>query len=324
MNETTSRFCPHCGNSVHTDSLFCPACGKELPEYTPNAGTNKGQWIMEDQYKQKISPPSPPKPDLSRSPVKDGVLWSWLKIRSSRQQFHSESEPTITDEEYMKKLDQKLKDNHVPATIERRIVQWDESALQKLMWFIIPHADVINPMSYVLLFNHVGNFTFVEEKTFVTPPNLPEKPGVKKPLPSDNGITKTLLGIVLFIAGIIMIDEGFGAPLIIVGIVLALIGGMSWVKYGEVHSYNESVELKQKQWNDAWDSWYSDRLYASFQEDVNGELSRIFDSVFSCIKQVNDDLFNDKQHMHEESERASINDMEELFHKHRDQMEEYK
>ena len=114
------------------------------------------------------------------------------------------------------------------------------------------------------------------------------------------------------------------SPLIIVGIVLALIGGMSWVKYGEVHSYNESVELKQKQWNDAWDSWYSDRLYASFQEDVNGELSRIFDSVFSCIKQVNDDLFNDKQHMHEESERASINDMEELFHKHRDQMEEYK
>lgn len=323
MAETTNRFCPHCGQPVNDQSLFCPYCGKELPEYSPDPAPERGEWIIEE------TPPANPsgisKPNF-QTPVKDGVLWSWLKLKSSRQQFYSEKQSSVTDEEYMEKLDQKLKENHVPATIERRIVQWDESNIQKLMWFIIPHADVINPMSYVLLFNHVGNFTFVEEKTFVTPPELPDKPGQLKPLPSDNGITKTIVGALLLIVGLIMATNynELGGPLMAIGFVVTVVGAIIWGHYGSVQSENETVKNQLNRWNAAWDSWYADRLYASFQEDINGELSRIHDSVFSCIKQVNDDLFNDKQHLHEESEQVSINDMEELFHLHRDQMEEYK
>jgi hypothetical protein len=74
----------------------------------------------------------------------------------------------------------------------------------------------------------------------------------------------------------------------------------------------------EKEWEDAWRNW-QDRIFIhSFQEDTNGQVSRIYDSVFECIKQVNDELFNAKEVV-EVSENISINELESCIARRKDE-----
>lgn len=295
--------CPHCSSLINSTAQHCPWCGGIVNEIK-----------------------SPPRTGLGFSPsVKEGSLWSWLNLQKKRQEFYSDSATDITEEQYVENLERKLKENEVPASLERKIVQWDDGDVQKLMWFIIPHADVVNPMSYVLLFNHVGKFTFVEEKSYITPPALPTPPGVVKEMQYPNAITTLLIGLLLLFGGLIMLSLDTGeltGMLVIAGMVLSAWGGYGCSKRSEIKMHNDEVKKQSLAWNQAWDDWYSNRLYASFQEDVHGELSRIFDAVFSTIKQVNSELFEEKYNMTESAEDTKLKDMQELtehFRTHREE-----
>ena len=135
-------------------------------------------------------------------------LWSWLKESANRQVFYSQDEELISSEKYIEKLGKKLEENEVPVSIIEKQITWDESNYKKTDCFIVPHTEVINPLSFLFQFNHVGRFTFVEEKTFITPPDLPEKPN--SPMVVDPKLEKTIracaiYGLLLAVVGIILI-----------------------------------------------------------------------------------------------------------------------
>ena len=69
---------------------------------------------------------------------------------------------------------------------------------------------------------------------------------------------------------------------------------------------------QEEAWRKAGSDWQDSIFVHSFQEDVNGQLSRIFDAVFECIKQVNGEIFNIKQ-IAEKEEESNANELEQLI-----------
>jgi hypothetical protein len=62
------------------------------------------------------------------------------------------------------------------------------------------------------------------------------------------------------------------------------------------------------EWNGAWNKWQNSIFIHSFQEDANGQLSRIYDSVHTTINQLNELKYKDRKTM----EDRDKNEMAEL------------
>lgn len=59
-------------------------------------------------------------------------------------------------------------------------------------------------------------------------------------------------------------------------------------------------------------------LMCSFQEDSNGQLSRIFDAVYDTVKQVSAELIKGKV-VSSEVEKNDLNDLEQLVSRRRNE-----
>ena len=88
--------------------------------------------------------------------------------------------------------------------------------------------------------------------------------------------------------------------------------GTEFQKIDEIVSHNKRCMEQEEAWRKAWSDWQDSIFVHSFQEDVNGQLSRIFDAVFECIKQVNGEIFNIKQ-IAEKEEESNANELEQLI-----------
>ena len=258
------------------------------------------------------------------SDASNNELWSWLKQSSKRQSFYTEQVSFLTEDNYFKTVEAKLHENLVPAVIEKKNFQWDRSAFYKEDYVITPLTTAVNPLSCLIQFIHIGKFTFVEEKTFITPPDLPPVPLKKKPVNENAVRLLTMLlfyGAILFIIGLLLnsaTHTDFGSMIIVVGIVLFVTASILLGNNQSVIDYNRKCERMEKEWEEAWSNW-QDRIFIhSFQEDINGQVSRIYDSVFECIKQVNDELFNAKEVV-EVSENVSINELESCIARRKDE-----
>lgn len=250
-------------------------------------------------------------------------LWSWLLKDSKRQHFFTEEENTITPEEYMQKLQQKLEENQVPAQMQVRDIRWDRSNVKQRICYIQPSSDLVDPLSCLVQFNHVGKFTFVEEKTFITPPNLPEVPQRKVSIPENlrNKGKGILWGILICLIGLLVLGATEGSMW---GWIAILFGGaMVWTtsldnqKLEEMLAHNRNCEEQERAWNRAWEDWQNTIFLHSFQENINGQISRIYDSVFECIKQLNQELFAE-QASFEQQESQSMNELEQMIARRKD------
>lgn len=252
-------------------------------------------------------------------------LWSWLKKDAKRQMFYKEDENVISESEFMECVADKMEQNDVPATMKRKKVRWDCGTVEKECYFIQPVTQVSNPVSYILQFKHVGKFSFVEEKTFITPPDLPEVPGKPKKMPSSflsAGIAMLVIGIIFLILGVPLAASSWtrdaGGPLIVFGIIMLSIGIVLLCGLGGIITYNKYCAEQQRKWEQAWSDWQKSIFRHSFQEDINGELSRIFESVFGCIKQVSNELFDDKQFADEEIS-TNMNELEQIISRRKEE-----
>lgn len=250
-------------------------------------------------------------------------LWSWLQKDSKRQHFFTEEVNTLTQEEYLDKLSQKLDENQVPADVQERSIQWDRSDVQQKVYCVQPYSDFVNPLSCLVQFNHVGKFTFVEEKTFITPPDLPEVPGKKVNIPPDleNYGAKFLWGILFLLVAFFFFTAWDNST---IAIILAIIGaGFLWTGYMAQHeleglqAHNKKCQEQEKAWNKAWNNWEESIFLHSFQENINGQISRIYDSVYECIKQLNQELFA-QQAAGEQQESQSMNELEQMIARRKD------
>lgn len=260
--------------------------------------------------------------------MSDSELWSWLKKDSKRQQFFTDEVSPLTDEEFMRKVQDRMDESGVPAEIERRKIQWDRSSIQQDVFIVKPNTSVASPISYLLQFNHVGKFTFVEEKSFITPPNLPDVPLKKLSVPTNLGKMLALMvyGVLAILVGVCLImlngvskyfdTAGTGGILLLIGAMLFLVGLSKKSELDAINKHNKKCDEMEKAWTDAWANWENTIFLHSFQEDINGQLSRIYDSVFGCIKQVCSEEFDNCAREQEDS--SNMNELEQLIARRKD------
>lgn len=252
--------------------------------------------------------------------MSDTELWSWLKKDSKRQQFFTEESNALTSVEFMEKVQNKIDENNVPAKIQRRRIQWDRSSVKQDVFIVKPRTSSVSPISYLLQFNHIGKFTYVEEKSFITPPNLPKVPLKSLPIPSSlaGQVLFLLYGIIMLVLGVLLlvVIPSVGGVLLLIGACLAIFGYTKKTELDALHAHNKKCEEMEKAWNDAWINWENSIFLHSFQEDINGQLSRIYDSVFGCIKQVCSEEFQECSREQEDS--SNMNELEQLIARRKD------
>ena len=227
--------------------------------------------------------------------LSDEDLWTWLKKDEKRQVFFTDQREQLTEDAYMRLVTQRLVENKVPATIERRFILWDNGASQAETYLVKTSSTAVNPLSCLLHFSNVGHFSFVEQKTFLAPPNLPPYPQPKKPLPDVSRIKLIGYGVACFIAGLLTFRL-FGPTsiaLMVVGLGMFAIGLPVIKERREVTEFNAKCDQQRAAYNRAWKDWEDTVFIHSFQESTNGKISRIYQAVFESIKQVNAEQFKD-------------------------------
>ena len=248
-------------------------------------------------------------------------LWTWLKKDSKKEHFYNETELTLEENQFISAVQAKLNENMVPVQISKEDVVWDRMDEYQSRYVI--HSldkNVVNPYSCLLSFNKIGKFTFVEENIFITPPKLTKVPGTKVDLPPNNGLSLILYGVAALIIGMVVGAQIAGLLLvcIIVGICLIAYGIMLNSNRASAIVHNKQVDKDIKEWNRIWDEWERKSLMCSFQEDSNGQLSRIFDAVYDTVKQVSAELIKGKV-VSSEVEKNDLNDLEQLVSRRRNE-----
>ena len=164
----------------------------------------------------------------------------------------------------------------------------------------------------------------MDERTFITPPNLPDVP--LKPLPENKGsYTKLWRGALFGIAGIVCMSTKYlpnalGFILLAVGIAFLAMGYEEYSKVVAVKKHNMKCLKMEAAWEAAWDNWKSTIFTYAFQEDINGEINRIYESISATVEQICSELFKENQ-FREQDETANMNDLEQMVQR---RQEEYR
>lgn len=237
----------------------------------------------------------------SASSFSQSELWTWLKKDDRRQLFYRDGQEAPSEADYMRLVGDRLAQNGVPATIERRRISWDRSELAETMYVVNPSTTAVDPLSCVLQFASIGDFSFVDEKTFLAPPNLPPVPEKKVPIPANKNAGAARMGVIAIAIGIVLflLNDLLGGSAVLGGIALCAVG--AFLVYIEstggaaakkAREHNAKVDRQEFEWERAWDRWETEVFIHSFQESTHGQVTRIYQAVFESIKQVNTELFS--------------------------------
>ena len=347
------KYCRNCGSELQDDVTICPNCGtesrvsnaskptiesikstvKDTVAKTVDTTKELGQQVnnkvkehkeaVHEQVQQEAA-------DLEKKRERKKVLsneestkfmsstelWSWLKQSAKRQIFVSK-DVSVDAEQYVDMVMDKIEKRNVPATIEKKSIEWDRVDIKKVDYYVKPNTDAVNPLTYLLQFNYVGEYAFVEQKSFITPPDLPNPPMRRLPIDEAKKALCELLGKAFMIVIVLSIALLFmGSSVAILGLFIAggifAAGYFLGAKNREIEEHNAEVLRQEIAWNKAWQNWETSIFQHSFQEDINGKLSRIYDAVFECVKEVNKELFSEQEPV-QQQEISRMNDLEEAI-----------
>lgn len=280
----------------------------------------KSKAAADEEVKKEIEEQQRKKEDITIETgtkyMSDTDLWSWLKQKSKREHFYTEEPIEIEERDFMELVQKKIKENNVPARIEEKRIRWDRSNVERNVFAVKPITEVVNPFSCLLQFNKIGKFTFVENKMFITPPDLPEVP--MRPLDIDEIMRKraSLVPSGIFIAVIsfilLFIFRTLGLLGIICGVLFIVVGLKSFNKIQSIEAHNKKCAEQREKWETAWENWSNSIFVHSFQEDINGQLSRIFEAVYECIKQVSNETLK-VQPVDVQEDNHNMNELEQLI-----------
>ena len=232
--------------------------------------------------------------------MSDTELWGDLLRSSRRAKYFNEDESSVQESDFMDELQKQLDENKVPAAVEKRTVKLDRHLTSQEAYFVKSKNGDLNPLSFLVQFNHVGKYTFVEEKTFTKPPKLPKYPDELVKIP-DN----LKAAIVCFIIGLICLTVGIAFfPLIFVGLGLVGYGIYGLVNLISRRKHNARCREEAEAYVEAWDNWSDFVLAYEYEDEIDGGVGRLNDAVSDCIKQVSERLLKSAPVSHETSAQS--------------------
>lgn len=233
-------------------------------------------------------------------------MWSWLKQDSKRMQFYNDVSGAVDEATFMDAVVDRMEKTGVPATIVKRKIKWDNGMLDDYGYYVQPSTDVEVPVTCRVRLAHLGRFSYVEEKTFLMPPKLPNIP--EKPKPVDTmkfttGLVSAVLGVFAFMT------SRYDSEPSMLGFMCLFVTLVTWFVYFASKSENKSYLEACRAWDKAWQNWEDTVLNHAFLENVDGQASRIFESVYTCIKMVSGEMLGAKK-VSEQIETVKPNEIE--------------
>lgn len=230
------------------------------------------------------------------------ILWSGLIRQEWRKEFHCPGDLLVTNEDFAAALRDEIMTNRIPAQISTRVVNWDGTGKRQTRVLLRysgteAETDVVRLLAGV---DMMGNYAYVEGKTYFMPPQLPAQPQRKRAVPTD----WFWVSLLFIVGGILTFGMGtageFGECCSIPGVIMFGIGVFMLV-------YNASLSDQRDQareWNDisdraawdrerAWDRWQREILTSAYLARTDDTLGRFVQAVSSCIDTVTQKLFLD-------------------------------
>lgn len=247
--------------------------------------------------------------------LKQITLWSWLTKSETKEEFRCPPGLQVSNQELAAELTRHVQANNLPAQVELCEVNWDDTNTKQtraMVRYTGPDAktDVVRMLVGV---DQMGNFAYVERKTYLKPPALPRVPRSKK----DEGIAGLTGGsaIVALIGGILLVflgfifsnDSGsFGIVLVTVvctvpGIILTLVGIVLFLKGREqerlgteARSWNTLATEEEAAWNQTWNSWRREVVQAAYLARTDDVFGRFTSAISATVDDVIQTLFVDR------------------------------
>ena len=154
-------------------------------------------------------------------------------------------------------------------------MNWDDTNTKQLRVVVryMGNDTTTDIVRFLVGVDQMGNFSYVEEKIYLKPPDLPAVPRKKK---ENNWASSNDLGC-LFILLIFVI------PFIL------------WaIEEKKVRDWNKEAELEKAAWDAAWEKWQKETLTAAYLAKTDDVFGRFTQAMSSTVEQVLQVLFLDK------------------------------
>ena len=207
--------------------------------------------------------------------MKQMTLWSWLTKHETKKEFLCPPELQVSNEDLAKALAQQIQMNRLPAKVDLSEVNWDDTNTKQLRVVVryMGNDTTTDIVRFLVGVDQMGNFSYVEEKIYLKPPDLPAVPRKKK---ENNWASSNDLGC-LFILLIFVI------PFIL------------WaIEEKKVRDWNKEAELEKAAWDAAWEKWQKETLTAAYLAKTDDVFGRFTQAMSSTVEQVLQVLFLDK------------------------------
>jgi len=230
------------------------------------------------------------------------TLWSWLTKREAKNEIACPPDLHVDNEQFAEALAKQVETNRLPAEVVLCEVDWDDTNTKQTR-ILVRHTgegastDIVQ---FLVGVDQMGNFTYVEEKLYLRPPELPTTPRDQKSGGMDTALAVALgvgglIGIMIGLAGA---DDGTGASLACCAFPGAIaIGVALWQgkERSKVNQWNEEARTEKGAWDRVWKSWNSEVLEAAYLASTNDVFGRFALALSSTVKQVIKTLFEDHQ-----------------------------
>lgn len=217
------------------------------------------------------------------------VLNSWL-VQSERS-MHLRCPPglDVTQDEYLKTLEQTAKELQLPLQLEKVDVTWVDANLEQTR--IRAKLNTSEPYGLLTGLEYVGRVAFVEQKTYLAPPVLPPPKSVNYTPALIVGGIGVLLGILLFAGAGNSSTQCLGS--------LFFVGGLAFAAW----LASRAPKAIKKEREDAINKWVKEVGDLARRAEVSNELNRMAQALEEAVKLAVDRLFKQRGAEMEADER---------------------
>ena len=223
----------------------------------------------------------------------------------------------VSLEQFYEAFKRKLAENRIDADAFIDEAFWDDGKVsQKRIVVQYKGSDAANTnniQKFLVGLDTMGNFTYVEEKVFLSCPKLPKYPKSRDNIPSKHTVVKpslkqVVIGVGAGILGFATISSVSFFGVVCLGIAAVCIG--LYVKgqnnYSQAESNyqdnlskaqrnNKEADAEQKAWDGAWNNWRDNVLKTASLSSTNDIFGRFTRALSSSVKLTIKELFEDKK-----------------------------
>lgn len=253
--------------------------------------------------------------------LKEVNMWSWLTKSEVKNEIYCPADLQVSMKEFAQELDIQAKADRLPAKIELCNVNWDDTNTKQNR-ILVSHTGSgasTDVLQFLVGVDQVGNYTYVEEKIFLMPPQLPIYPRTKKIRQGNptKAIFTAIIGLLIGISG--TLPQVF----VTIGLIAGIFAFIRIKANSETDEWNNQADAEVKNWDETWENWRKATMEVAFLSNTDDIFGRFTRAASSTVKQVIKKLFENRQAeiRHCDEQRKTQKEIEEELQK---RMKEFK